>query len=147
MPLIQTRLNKVGNVLVHEYKADRRYCRQNVTLTYATAGADDMEVGEVLVLDTGKYRELVAGDNATISTEVLAILIDDQIEEKIAADLALASPTGDVTVATLYRGPAAVKQVGLNTGAATEAGVFANLEAAGIDVLNKLSVRTASRLV
>lgn len=146
MALIQTRLNKVGNVLVHEYKPDRRYCRQEVTLTYATAGAADMEVGEVVIEDGGKYRELAAGDDPSIASATLNIVIDDQIEEKVAADLALGSPTGDVTVATMYRGPAGVKLVGLNFGGAAQAGVIANLEAVGIDVLTKFSVRTESRL-
>jgi len=146
MAKISERLNKVGNVLVHEYKPDRRYCRDSVTVTYATAGAADMEVGEVLILDAGKYRELVAGDDAGIASAVLGVLIDDTIEELQAADEALGSPTGDVTAAILNRGPAAVKRVGINSGGAAIAGVIANLEAAGIDVSDVASVKTASRL-
>lgn len=146
MAKIQERLNKVGNVIVHEYKVDRNYCREMGTVTYATAGAADMEVGEVLILDTGKYRELVAGDDAGIASAVLGILVDDTIEELQAADEALGAPTGDVSAAVLTRGPSAVKRVGLSFGGAAAAGVIANLEAAGIDVYDVASVKTASRL-
>ena len=143
---ISERLNKVGNVLVHEYKPERRYCREVATVTYATAGTNEMQVGEVLILDTGKYRELVSGDDSGIATATLGILIDDTIEELQAVDLAKSSPTGSVSAAILTRGPAAVKLVGINAGAADIDGVIANLEAAGIDVSTNASVKTASRL-
>lgn len=147
MAILQERLNKVGNVLAMEYRPDRRYCRQILTVTYA--GNPAMEVGEVITDEAGTGATWTPADGAGFAagTSKAAVVIDDQVEEKIEADLALGSPVGTVDLACLVRGPAQVKRVGLNfTTATQQALIEAELVGAGIDILDKYSVKTASRL-
>lgn len=142
MPLEQTRSNKVGNVLKREFSADTRYCRKMATVDYA----EGMEVGEVLIFDTDAYRPLVAGDDAGIVSAELVVLIDDTVDELIASDLKLETPTDQVEVAVLYKGPVELKLVGLSFGGAAQAGVLANLDAVGMKTSKVYSAKTASRL-
>lgn len=151
MAKIQERLNKVGNTLVMEYRPDRRYCRLLTSVDYTTRPG--MEVGEVLVSNLGTFADTaVLTDIVFAATAEFCVVIDDQVEEKIAADLALGVPTNSVELAVLYRGPAQVKRVGLAyavTGGVNspEVAADAGLEAQGIDILDKYSKRTESKLV
>lgn len=131
MPKIATRTNKVGNFLKFEADRQEALARALGKVTYAKADTKDMEVGEVLILDAGVYREIVAGDIAGIATAKLAILLDDRIDEMLIADKALAVPTGSTPTDTalLVGGfsPCIVRKGGLNFGAvsATPASVTA----------------------
>lgn len=132
MPAIQTRGNKVGNFLKKEMWPEEFYCREYVTLTYASLAKN--EPGEVVYKANDaatKYLAMPAAvDPATAN---IAIVVDPDIDDKVAADLALGSPTGDVKVAVLVKGPAVVRKGGLSMADATDAAdAYAVLEANGV---------------
>lgn len=108
MPMIQERLNKVGNVLKFEAFAFENVTRKELTVTTHA----NMEVGEILILGTGKYRRIVAGDMAAIGDANLAVLIDDRVEE-----LRELSEDDDVAAACLVdlKAPVTVREGGLLT--------------------------------
>lgn len=124
MPKIQTLQNKVGNFLKFEADRQEALARTTSVVTYATAGAGDMEVGHILVKDSDKYRELVNADFPITSKEI-AILLDDRIDEMIIADTAA---TGDTPADTaLLKGgfsPCIVRKGGLSWAADITSGNY-----------------------
>jgi hypothetical protein len=139
MPAIQTRENKVGNWLKKELWVDEMYCRKQVLLTYANLAKN--ETGEV-IFNTGNVAAKWITMPAAVdpAADGIAIVFDPEITEKVAADLALGSPTGDVSVSVLYRGPAVVRDGGLSMADVTDkADAVAVLVANGVDVVTSFS--------
>lgn len=120
MPMIQERLNKVGNVIKFEEHINENITRDTVSVTYAKADSKQMEVGEVLIADSGDFREIVTGDIAGIATADLAVLIDDRIEELEEADKRLPTPANKVSAVVLHdmKGVTTVRFGGLSIGVA-----------------------------
>jgi len=143
MSAIFTRGNKVSNFLKKEFWPDVFHCRKNVTLTIAGLGRTDGP-GEVVQLSAGKYVVLdadvgAAGVGAGVGTDVLAIIVDSEIDNKILA--ATEAAETDITVAVLYRGPCEIRKGGLQLTPDTDAAdVYAILEAQGFTLADNFSV-------
>lgn len=139
MPAIQTRKNKVGNFLKKELWSDQYYCRVDATLTYADLGKQ--EAGEIVYKANDAATKYVAAPAAIDpATANIAIVVDDEIDDKIAEDLALDTPTGDIKVAVLTRGPAVVRKGGLSIADDTDiADAYAVLEANGVMLVDYFS--------
>lgn len=144
MAAVQTRKNKVGNFLKKEFWPEDFYCRKSATITYA--GLAKREPGEVVYKANDAASAYVAVPAAiTLGTANIAIIVDENIDDLIAADLALGSPTGSVTATVMYRGPAVVRKGGLSFADATDiADAWATLEAKGIKVVDYFSTYSQS---
>lgn len=126
MTQLATRSEKLSNVLAWELAPETGYCRSTVTVT-VEAG---MDVGAVVVLNSGKYKWVAAADVASLAGDV-RIVIDPSVAAKAAGDAALAVLGSDAPVT-----PAQVTRKGLKfKDALTEAqidAVVAKLNARGI---------------
>lgn len=144
MAAVQTRKNKVGNFLKKEFWPEDFYCRKSATITYA--GLAKREPGEVVY----KVNEAASAYSAMPSAIVLgtaqvAIIVDEYIDDLIAADLALGSPTGSVTATVMYKGPAVVRKGGLSYADATDiADVWTTLQTNGIKLVDYFSTSAQS---
>lgn len=128
MALISTELQKLSNVVKHEYGVDYAYCRKEVTVN-DTAGT--LAIGTVLgrVTATGKYKRAV--ETASDGSKVGAAIV---VSAKTIAG------TTDTAVLCIVRGPAGVNKSGLVYDASydndTKKNVlFADLESLGVQVL------------
>ncbi len=125
MSSIATRGAKPSNVLVYEQFPEYGYCRSVDTVT-VEAG---MDIGAVVVLDTGKYKWVEAADVATLAADV-----------RVVIDLNTSTTTaGDASLVTIKRGAAGVARGGLKFKDALSAGqittVATALETKGIQVM------------
>lgn len=128
MTTIATRSNKPSNVLVYELFPEFGHCRAVNTVT-VEAG---MDIGAVVVLDTGKYKWVEAADIATLAADV-----------RVVIDLDTNTATvGDASLVTLQRGAAGVTRGGLKFKDTLTSGqidtVAAALEVKGIKVLTQV---------
>lgn len=144
MGAIQTRKNKVGNFLKKEMWPEEYYCREYATITYADLALN--EAGEVVYKANDAATKYVAVPAAVDpATANIAIVVDEEIEDLIAADQALDTPTGDIKVAVLTRGPAVIRKGGLSMADATDAAdAYAVLEANGVQFAELFSTRAQS---
>lgn len=128
MALISTELQKLSNVVKHEYGIDYAYCRELVTVN-DTAGT--LALGTVLgqVTVGGKYKRAV--ETAVDGSKVAAAIV---VDAKTIAG------TTDTQVLVLRRGPCGVSKAGLVLDAtydndAKKLAVYDALEARGIQTL------------
>lgn len=128
MALISTELQKLSNVVKHEYGIDYAYCRELVTVN-DTAGT--LALGTVLgqVTVGGKYKRAV--ETAVDGSKVAAAIV---VAAKTIAG------TTDTQVLVLRRGPCGVSKAGLVLDAtydndAKKLAVYDALEARGIQTL------------
>ena len=128
MALISTELQKLSNVVKHEYGIDYAYCRELVTVN-DTAGT--LTLGTVLgqVTVGGKYKRAV--ETAADGSKVAAAIV---VDAKTIAG------TTDTQVLVLRRGPCGVSKAGLVLDAtydndAKKLAVYDALEARGIQTL------------
>ena len=128
MALISTELQKLSNVVKHEYCIDYAYCRELVTVN-DTAGT--LALGTVLgqVTVGGKYKRAV--ETAVDGSKVAAAIV--------VAAKTIAGAT-DTQVLVLRRGPCGVSKAGLVLDAtydndAKKLAVYDALEARGIQTL------------
>ncbi len=128
MALISTELQKLSNVIKHEYGIDYAYCRKLVTVNDA---AKTLAIGTVLgkVDADGKYK--VAVQTAIDGSAVAAAVV-------VSAKTIPA--TTDTEVLCLVRGPVGVNRAGLILDAsydlaAEKQAVYDALEALGIQTL------------
>ena len=128
MALISTELQKLSNVVKHEYVIDYAYCRELVTVN-DTAGT--LALGTVLgqVTVGGKYKRAV--ETAVDGSKVAAAIV---VAAKTIAG------TTDTQVLVLRRGPCGVSKAGLVLDAtydndAKKLAVYDALEARGIQTL------------
>ena len=128
MALISTELQKLSNVVKHEYGIDYAYCRELVTVNDA---AGTLELGTVLgqVTVGGKYKRAV--ETAADGSKVAAAIV---VDAKTIAG------TTDTQVLVLRRGPCGVSKAGLVLDAtydndAKKLAVYDALEARGIQTL------------
>lgn len=128
MALISTELQKLSNVVKHEYGIDYAYCRELVTVN-DTAGT--LALGTVLgqVTVGGKYKRAV--ETAVDGSKVAAAIV--------VAAKTIAGAT-DTQVLVLRRGPCGVSKAGLVLDAtydndAKKLAVYDALEARGIQTL------------
>lgn len=128
MTAIATRGNKPSNVVVFEDHKEFGYCRAVNTVT-VEAG---MDIGAVVVLDTGKYKWVEAADIATLAADV-RVVVDQNTHD---------SAVGDASLVTIFRGPAGVARGGLKFKDTLTSGqidtVAAALEAKGIKVMQQV---------
>ena len=110
MAAVQTRKNKVGNFLKKELWPEEFFCREQGTVTYAGLGAE--EAGEIVYKANAAATEWIAVPAAVDpATALIGVIVDSEIDDKIDADKALQTPTGDVTgVAILTKGPAVLRK-------------------------------------
>lgn len=141
MPTILESVNRVGNFLKYEAHREEALARTVGVVAYAKADGAEMEVGQVLEFDTDHFKEILDTEEEDPAAKNLAILLDDRIDELVAADKALAVPTGKVTVALLVGklAPCIVRQGGLNYGAVGTTATIAQVNAA-LESLNKIRV-------
>ena len=128
MALISTELQKLSNVVKHEYGIDYAYCRELVTVN-DTAGT--LALGTVLgqVTVGGKYKRAV--ETAVDGSKVAAAIV---VAAKTIAG------TTDTQVLVLRRGPCGVSKAGLVLDAtydndAKKLAAYDALEARGIQTL------------
>ena len=128
MALISTELQKLSNVVKHEYGIDYAYCRELVTVNDA---AGTLALGTVLgqVNAGGKYKRAV--ETAVDGSKVAAAIV---VDAKTIAG------TTDTQVLVLRRGPCGVSKAGLVLDAtydndAKKLAVYDALEARGIQTL------------
>ena len=128
MALISTELQKLSNVVKHEYGIDYAYCRELVTVN-DTAGT--LALGTVLgqVTVGGKYKRAV--ETAVDGSKVAAAIV---VDAKTIAG------TTDTQVLVMRRGPCGVSKAGLVLDAtydndAKKLAVYDALEARGIQTL------------
>ena len=128
MSAIATRGAKPSNVVVFEDHKEFGYCRAVNTVT-VEAG---MDIGAVVVLDTGKYKWVEAADIATLAADV-RVVVDQNT---------LSTAAGDASLVTIFRGPAGVARGGLKFKDALTSGqidtVAAALELKGIKVMQQV---------
>jgi len=148
MAAIETRPARVSNVLKKELWPEEFYCRKVISLTYADIGATP-ENGLVVVDDgaTGTYAAIPVDATALAATDPVAIVLDPELSEKIAADVALGTPLNVVAVGALVKGPATVRVGGLSYGALVDGTgnidiAKASLETSGINIATHFSVNT-----
>lgn len=154
MPLLETRLNKVGNVLKSEFWKSEFYCRESVSLNTTTAGADAMEVGAVVYQNdkTGDWLEYAVAFDPALDN--IGIVVDDRMQEayiydKVAGAQAWTDGAVIAGIGVLVKGPAIVRQGGLRTiTLSAPQRVIMNdaLDAVGITVETFLSVEQTSDL-
>ena len=128
MALISTELQKLSNVVKHEYGIDYAYCRELVTVNDA---AGTLALGTVLgqVTVGGKYKRAV--ETAADGSKVAAAIVID--------DYSIAAAT-DTKVVVLIKGPAEVSKDALVLDATyndntKKQAVYDSLEALNINVL------------
>lgn len=155
MPLLDTRLNKVGNFLKAEMWPEKFYCRRAESVNTTTAGADAMEAGAVIYQNdkTGDWLEYapLAFDPAL---DNIGIVVDDRMQEDYIYDAVAGSQawTDGAVIAgigVLVKGPASVRRGGLKTvtlSAPQRVIMYAALEAVGIEVVETYSVNQSSDL-
>lgn len=120
MGAIQTTPNKVGNFVKKEFWPDEMWCREYITVTYT--GITKQEPGEIVYKATAAATEYLAVPSIVdVANGKVAIVIDPDFADLVAADLALGSPTGDVKVVALVQGPAVIRRGGLSMADATDA--------------------------
>ena len=123
MTKIATRQQLLSDVLVYETPFGHSRTVDTVTVE---AG---MQIGAVVVLDTGKYKWVEAADVATLADDV-RIVIDEQIHTKAAGDVTA------ITLSNAFGGYAGVTREGLKFKDALSVGqidsVVAKLNAKGI---------------
>ena len=143
MAAVQTRKNKVGNFLKKEFWPEDFYCRKSATITYA--GLAKREPGEVVYKVNDAASAYSAVPSAIVlGTANIAIIVDENIDDLIAADVAGAA-TGSVTATVMYRGPAVVRKGGLSVADLTDiADVWATLTANGIKLVDYYSTASQS---
>ena len=131
MALISTELQKLSNVVKHEYGIDYAYCRELVTVNDA---AGTLALGTVLgqVTVGGKYKRAV--ETAVDGSKVAAAIV---VAAKTIAG------TTDTQVLVYFRGPMGVSKNGLVLDATYDtapekAAVYASLEALGIQCLDTI---------
>lgn len=108
-----TRTQKFGNVVKHEYEPGLGYCRKLATVTLQSG----MDIGAVLYVSSGKYVWCAAANVASAA----AILIDGD---------AIDTGAGDATMAILYRGPAIIAKEQLDFADSVTSGNIATAVAA-----------------
>lgn len=143
MAAVQTRENKVGNFLKKELWPEEYYCREDGVVTYS--GLGKQEAGEIVYKASSAATKWVAAPAAIDpATALIGIVVDDEIGDKIAADVA-GGATGDVNVAVLIKGPAVVRKGGLSIADATDiADAYAVLDANGINLVDYFSTASQS---
>lgn len=141
MAAIQTRGNKIGNFVKKEFWTDEMWCREKITVTYADI---DRENGQIVYKATAGATKFVAVPSSVdVALGKVAIIIDNEIENAINADLALGSPTGDVEVTALVRGPAVIRKGGLSMADATDAtDVYTMLDNQDFKLVNTFSPKS-----
>lgn len=144
MAAIQTRPNKVGNFVKKEFWTDEMWCRKAITVTYA--GITNLAPGEVVYKATAAAAKYVAVPTAVdVALGKVAVIIDNDFANLVAEDLALGSPTGDVSLVALVRGPAVLRRGGLTMADATDAtDVYTMLENQDFSVAANFSIATQS---
>lgn len=128
---IDTRSERLGNVLAYELAPQEGYCRKTVTVTVA----DGMDLGAVLQNNgSGTYVWVANADVATLNSDVV-VLIDHFADVPSLA-------AGDYELAVLDKGPATVKRQGLKYADAVtgpnKAIVEAALEAKDIEMRDRV---------
>lgn len=125
MATVAVRPVKAGDVVKWELASDHGYSREGVTFTKVA----DSAIGDIVILDAGKYRALVAGDVAGIATAELGVLIDAVVYD---------APVGDVADVAILARTSIVGDLHLNYFATATAqnilDVNARLKALGIQV-------------
>lgn len=142
MTKIATRLNKVGNVLKHEYAPEQVFCREvasfagGVLVTPSLANGTGDQVGLVVVNESGTWAVITEAKMAAFPAtagDYLGVIVDDQIEE---LDL-----TAAVDIAVLVDGPSIVRKGGLLIENVTTSAqeLYDQLKAQNIKVADKYS--------
>lgn len=122
MAAIQTYPNKIGNFVKKEFWTDEMWCREEITVTYSGINAANQENGQIVYKATAGATKYVAVPSIVdVANGKVAIIIDNEFANAVAADAALGSPTGDVKVTALVRGPAVIRKGGLSMADATDA--------------------------
>lgn len=127
MALLQTRKDKVGNLLKHEYAPEMGFCREAGTVDLdSTTVLASAEVGSVLTFTGGKW---IAYLDANVA-DPIGVLIDETVYDLTAAEIA----TDVAGLAILVNGPAIVREAALklDTTGVTSATAIAALKAANI---------------
>lgn len=133
MAAIFTSATKVSNFLKKEFWAESFYCRKNVTVT-KTGLVNTDAPGEIVLLSAGKYVQLPSV--LTVGTDELAIIVDSEWDDKLAA----AAGADVVDVAVLVRGPAELRKGGLAAADVTDiADAYAILELQGFQLADSYS--------
>lgn len=129
MALLQTRPDKLGNVVKGELWLDKGYTREDATILVTAS----TEIGTVFHTDgDGTYSTVAAAAVATLTSDVV-VCIDADVYDTAA---------GDATLAVLKRGPAVIVREKLKFADALTEGqiddVVAILEANGIQVATQV---------
>lgn len=147
MAAVQTRAKKVGNLVKKEFWPDEMWCRKEITLTYANIA--NREVGTVVVDDgaTGTFAAVPIDATIILPADPVAIVIDPDFADLVAADLA-GPVAGTVSVVAMFRGPAVIRKGALSYGDLTNplnaAIVRTTLGTNDIDLVDQFSVATQS---
>lgn len=113
MPRIAIRGNKTGNFLKKELWPEEFHCREMITVTRAGL-INTLSPGEI-VYDadkTGAFGVVPDGALVNAATGRCAVIVDQNIEDIIAASAAASTAT--FTVAALVKGPCVLRKGGLS---------------------------------
>jgi hypothetical protein len=143
MPKIMTRQNRVGNFLKKEFWAEERWCRQQGTFTFGSVSDADLEAGLVITRAASATGAYAAVGNSVAATEQFAVILDNDLLDKVNAAKAASAST--VAVDVLYRGQAVVRSGGLifTGNSASKTNAILALEGKDIRVESRFSVKNA----